>query len=373
MDRTLAVKAYGYDWSNVHGLDMAGAAERLQQHGMDVVLLQNLVDPLPGSAVDQRPPGDGYDDRALRDAIGERGLTVYESTSVFFDPEDFARDPGLRPVAADGSVFEPFSWYVGVCPSDPARLARKAERIAEVTGRLRPDGIFLSFIRFPGFWEMWLPETQRGQITEYCFCERCLRRFTEETGHDLPAGGPAAAARVLQHELRPQWTMWKCSIVAEAARELRAAAQRVDPGVQVMLNGFGLGTADYGNAVEEVLAQRFAELDPYIDFYELMFYFQIQRRDPGAWIPQRIADARARSRRPLLACLQGGPEYLEPMYAEGRRSRTITDLEWEGALRATSAAQADGVLVYSWRDLLADEAAGGSRTRTLLQYKEGEL
>lgn len=363
--RIVGVKSYGFDWANVHGLSMVEAADRLVRHGVDWVLVQNVLDPLPGSAVDQRPPAGGYDDRAFRDLLGERGLRVFESTAVHFAPDEFAADPAARPVGSDGRVFTPFGWYVGICPSDPAYLARKAERIAEVVDRLNPDGMFVSFIRFPGFWELWMPETRREDIVEYCFCARCLGRFQAETGIALPAG---TAVEALTGPLRPEWTAWKCALVADVVGRLRAAA---GPGVEVLLNGFGMGADDFGDAVTEVLGQRFADLDPVVDHYELMFYFQIQRRDPASWIPRRIAEARRQTGRTLLACLQGGPEYLEPQYAAGGRSRVITDDEWTGALRGAATSGADGVLVYSWRDLLADEARGGNRVNALLAYRSG--
>jgi hypothetical protein len=369
----VGVKSYGYDWANVHGLSMVDAADRLVRHGVDWVLVQNDLDPLPGSAVDQRPPAGGYEDRAFRELLRERGRKVFESTSVFFAPDAFAADPALRPVGSDGRLFTPAGWYVGICPSDPAYLARKAERIATVVDKLDPDGVFVSFIRFPGFWELWMPETPREQIVEYCFCERCLAHFQADSGVDLPGGSTAEHAALLTGELRREWTAWKCALIARAVAVLRAAATAVKPGVEVLLNGFGLGSADFGNAVEEVLGQRFADLDPVVDHYELMFYFQIQRRDPSAWIPARVAEARGRTQRTVLACLQAGPEYLEPAYSAGRRAPVITDAEWESALRASAKSGADGVLVYSWRDLLADEARGGRRVPTLLDYRSGAL
>jgi hypothetical protein len=110
MRRLVGVKSYGYDWANVHGLSMAGAADQLVSHGVDWVLVQNDIDPLPGSAVDQRPPGHGYDDRAFRAHLRERGRTVYESTAVFFAPDAFTADPALRPVGSDGRVFDTVGW-----------------------------------------------------------------------------------------------------------------------------------------------------------------------------------------------------------------------------------------------------------------------
>lgn len=373
MNRLVGVKCYGYDWANVHGLSMAQAAQWLTDSGVDWALVQNQVDPLPGSEVSQQLPVGVYDDLTFRNRLREQGVRFFESTVVFHDPEAYATDPRLRPVDARGRVFEPTGWYVGLCPSDHEYVKRKAEKVAEAAERFRPDGVFLSFIRFPGFWELWMPETARADITEYCFCDRCLHRFQTEGDVTLPGGTRDEQIRVLLRELYPQWTAWKCRTIAEAVRVIRSAVHDVMPGIPVLLNGFGLGAGDFGNAVEEVLAQRFADLDPVVDFYELMFYFQIQRRNPASWIPQRLAEARAQSERPLLACLQAGPEYLTANYGRSGRSAEITDEEWTAALHAASAGGADGVLVYSWRDLLADQVCGGRRVRDLLDYRAGHL
>jgi hypothetical protein len=379
MSRIVGVKAYGWEWSTVHGLDMPGAARRMQDQGIDWVLAQNLVDPLPGSAVDQSPPAGAYEDRAWTARLQDAGLRVYQSTAGFFAPEAFAARPDLRPVDQHGEVFEPFSWYVGICPTDPAYLAAKKDRLRDAIELTCPNGVFLSFLRFPGFWEMWLPDapgftgTRREDIREYCFCERCLTQFSAWAGVDLGNGPTAVRAAVVLDELRDRWTTWKCAVVANLALELRAAVRDVVPAADVILNGFGLGHRDFGNAVEEVLGQRFDELDQVIDHYELMFYFQIQKRDPLTWIPERVAEVRAQTDHTVLADLQGGAEYLEPIYDAGRRRREITPADWRDALRGVARSRADGVLVYSWRDLLADEAAGGERVRRLREYRDGTL
>lgn len=379
MSRIVGVKAYGWEWSTQHGLDMSGAAQRMADQKIDWVLAQNLIDPLPGSAVDQTPPYGVYRDREWTERLQDHGLRVYQSTACFFQPDEFAKHRDLRPIDQQGEVFEPFSWYVGICPTDPKYLERKAEQLSTAVAHTQPDGVFLSFIRFPGFWEMWLPDadgfvgTRREDIREYCFCERCLGLFSAWSGLDLGPGSIKQRASVIVRDLRTQWTAWKCQVVAQVALSLRECVQEVVPTADVILNGFGLGYDDFDNAVEEVLGHRFSELDRAVDHYELMFYFQIQKRDPLTWIPERIAEARRETNRTILADLQGGAEYTEAIYAPGRRKQEITAEDWLDALRGVARSRADGVLVYSWRDLLADEAAGGERVRRLIEYKNGDL
>lgn len=371
MNRIVAMKSYGFDWANRFGLSAAEAAATFVRQGVDWVLLQNLRDPLPGSAVDQAPPGPGYDDRRLRDALRARGLRTYESTAVFFQPASLAAHPDLRPIDAEGRPFEQVGWYAGLCPSSSSYLAARSALMEEVVATFEPDGIFLSFIRFPGFWEMWMPETPRSAIREYCFCDRCLARFQQETGIVLPEGSAAVRARVLQGELRTEWTAWKCGLIAGVVAALREAAERQRPGIEVMVNGVALGRGDYGNAVMEVLGQGLEALSGSADQVELMFYHQILRRDPVPWISAMTAEARRRTPRAILACLQGKADYLDPLYAAGRRRPTIPVAELEAALGAVAASAADGVMFYHWRDFLEDEAGGGRMTAALRAFKDG--
>lgn len=374
MNGIVAVKNYGFEWYLTYGLSEHEAAAMMRGQGIDWVAVQNLRDPLPTSDVKQELPGPPYEDRRFRDALREEGLRVFEATSVFFRPDAYAAHPDVRPIDASGQTMRPFGWYVGLCPSSPEYLAERVAVMEEVTATLQPDGVFLSFIRFPGFWEMWMPETRRSDIAEYCFCERCTRLFEAETGHTLPDGPVVARAAVLQHELRAEWTAWKCRLIASIVATLREAARRGHPGVEVMLNGIALGRRDYGDAVAEVLGQRLETFGGSADAIELMFYHQILRRDPTAWIQSLTQEARPRTSMTMLACLQGKPTYLAPPYSEGRRNPEIPIEEFEAALRTVARSPADGVMVYHWVDFLDNETRGDGRmSRALRAFKDGSL
>lgn len=372
MTRIVAMKSYGYEWTNTYGLTADEAARTLARQGVDWVLVQNLIDPLPGSAVDQSPPGPGYDDRRFRDALRAHDIRIFEATAVFFQPAALRARPDLRPIDATGAPFEQFGWYIGLCPSSLDYLAQRAAVCEEVVSSFQPDGVFLSFIRFPGFWEMWMPETQRATIREYCFCARCTTRFEAETGHHLPAGDVPVRAAVLQHELRDAWTNWKCGLIAGTVAALRAAAERVRPGIEMMVNCVALGRSDYENAVMEVLGQSLEAMSEASDHLELMLYHQILRREPDAWIRSMVAEARVRIPRTILACLQGKADYLDPLYSAGRRRPGILIEEFQTALDAIAASHADGVMVYHWKDFLEDQAVGeGKMTAALRAFKDG--
>jgi hypothetical protein len=199
-------------------------------------------------------------------------------------------------------------------------------------------------------------------------------RFSSETGHALPEGPTAARAAVVLHELREDWTAWKCDVIADVVRTLGDAARRGRPGAEVLINGVALGRWDYDDAVAQVLGQRLEAIGDVAEHIELMFYHQIQRREPVPWILSLTGEARQRFPGTVLACLQVKPDYLGPQYAPGRRRPTIPYEEYIAALRAVRASAADGVMVYDWVDFLEDELSGdGRRAAALRAFKDGTL
>lgn len=369
----IGVKCYGYDWLLRYGQSEDAAARRMVSHGVDWALIQNSIDPLPSSGVEQVPPFDRYDDRRFRDRLQDNGIRVFESTAVYFQPQANERFPELRPVGDDGRVMAPFDWYLGVSPSSRDYLASREALLEEVVSTFEPDGMFLSFIRFPNFWEAWTPVVERSDIVEYCFSPTSLERFQADTGIDLPAGSAIASARYIQHELRDVWTAWKCAVVEDAVRRLQAAARRVKPDIEIMINGVAFLQEERGDVAREVLGQDLGAISQDADHIESMVYHQILGRDLD-WITQVLDELRPKVRGTLLSSLQTTAAYTTPPHDTAGRKPDLDPEEFVGALRATARSQADGLSLYHWTDVLADELeADGVMAEGIRRYKAGEL
>jgi hypothetical protein len=372
------MKVYDYQWATTFGMTPAVAAAKLAEDGVDTVLVRNQIDPLPTSGVDQEVYLGGEApsvaaDRAWSDALRAAGRRVYQTTALFFDPDLLGAFPDAKPINADGNPDRGFDWYLGVCPTHEGYLAAKIERLRRVVSELAPDGLFLSFTRFPGFWENWVPDYVFSNADRFCFCPRCRARFAAERLIALPAGDTAAQARFILDRHGPTWTAWRCEQVRAAIDHIAAAVRAERPATSIMLNTLAFPAIDFGglDARREIAAQDLTLLAQIVDRFELMTYLQILRR-PDDWLTPVVADARrAAPDRELLCTLQVAPLYTEGVHAGRGRNETVSADDLGLTARAALDAGADGLVFYHWTDFLEDEAAGGRKRAALRALANG--
>lgn len=367
----LAMKVYDYQWATTYGMSPQEAAAQLHQDGVSTVLVRNAIDPLPNSGVDQEAYLAGGQplpsDRAWSDALREAGLEVVQTTALFFDPELVRRFPDARPIAANGQPSAGFDWYLGACPTHEGFLATKIARLRQVVGELEPDGIFLSFTRFPGFWENWVPQYAFSNADRFCFCPRCRAKFAEECGIALPSGGVTTQALVILTAHADAWNAWRCQQVIAAISAIAQELRRIRSSLSITLNTLPFPTREFaGQEVRRTIAaQDLGLLGDVVDRFELMTYLQILARS-DAWLQPVLTDARALvPDRPLLCTLQVAPLYTEGVHAGRGRPTAISAEELDATARAALQAGADGLVFYHWTDFLDDAAQGGSKRAVL--------
>jgi hypothetical protein len=372
------MKVYDYQWATSFGMDAGTAAAELTRDGIDTVLVRNQIDPLPTSGVDQEAylasgcPISVAMDRVWSEALRAGGLRIYQTTALFFDPELLKSFPDARPVDANGDPHRGFDWYLGVCPTHEGYLEAKIDRLQRVAAELEPDGLFLSFTRYPGFWENWVPSYTFIDADRYCFCPRCRSRFAADLELDLAPGGAATQARVILEEHGAAWTIWRSRQIVTVIEHIAAAVRAQRPDAEIMLNTLAFPASDFEgiDVRREIAAQDLAMLRRSVDRFELMTYLQILDR-PDAWLEPVVTDARrALPDRPLYCTLQVAPLYTEGIHAGRGRPPDITAEELDESARAALAAGADGLVFYHWTDFLVDEAAGG-RKRAVLRGLAG--
>jgi hypothetical protein len=355
----VGMKLYDLDWYLRYDLSYAEAAQCLRDWGVTFVLAQNCFLPMPDSAVKSEVPPElagryaAYDDREFRDALAREGIEYWAAVCLFYDPDALAADPSLRSVGSDGRRMERVGWYEGIAPSRKGFVARKTAGIKRAVQALEPDGVFLSFTRWPGFWELWMPDRTRQDFPEYSYDRHTLDRFVRETGVNLQTRSPARAAAWIEAHAREAWTSWKCEVVVDVVGQIREACRAIKPDVQIMLNTLPFGAAGFDGAQEKAFGQRIEALAGVVDVFEVMTYHQILKR-PTSWIPQVGKEVKARSGRKTVCTIQARPLYLEGIYAKDSRSPALDEGEFAGAVDAVENAGLDGVVVFVWSDLLEE-------------------
>ena len=355
----VGVKIYDLDWYTRWDLSYERLARLLTNWGVDFVLAQSARFPMADSAVRSRAPlGQqarlaAFSERAMRDALGGAGIGYWPALCTFFEPDAVLADETLRPVGADGRPMAKEDWYLGITPTHEGWVQRQADRVAQTVGELAPDGVFLSFCRWPGFWELWMPHQGREAQPEYSYDALTLARFRIETGIEAPAVGPAEAAQWIAMHARAEWTRWKCAVIAKVVRTLGEAAHQARPGTQLMLNALPFAPDDWGNARAEVFGQDVAALAETVDAFEVMTYHQILKRRVG-WIGSRGSQVKVATGRPTFCTVQARPLYLDGMHASENRHPELSADEFQRAVQSARQAGVDGVIVFTLTDLLRE-------------------
>ena len=120
-----------------------------------------------------------------------RGVRVFISIDAYGGSKAWKEFPNSRPVLADGSLLgenREYACHGGACPT---HKGWRRERLSYIDGLIKTfeaegvpiDGIWLDYIRYPGRWSVPKPE-----IPDTCYCPRCLGKFAEDTGIELPTG-----------------------------------------------------------------------------------------------------------------------------------------------------------------------------------------
>jgi len=353
------VKVYSYDWRLVHNLHYEVASQWFHDHGIDFVIAQNRYVPMQDNAVPSAVSAahetalTRHDDAAWIASLRHRGIQYWAACNVFFDPPALRRFPDAVPVDRSGKPAQQLDWYAGICPTHEPYLEDKIGQIAEAVRHLKPNGIHLGFMRFPGFWELWLPQTRRDDHPEYCFCPRCCERFAKWLGDDIPKTHRdkpwkwATQKRVYDH-----FVDWKTDVVKAIIARIRRTIHSIAPDVPIMLNTLPFCPDDFERAGREVFAQDWHKLASAVDAFEVMTYHQILARDVE-WIGRVVRCVKSCVEKPVVSTIQANPLYLHGIHAESGRRPTLPPEEFREAIAAAQAAGAEHVVLFTWDDLLS--------------------
>lgn len=378
IDLNVGMKIYDNDWFVKHDLEAEQAADLLHRLGVTYVISQSRFLPMQDTAVPSKVRGDDraryreLDDVAFRDGLAARGIAYLGCLNICFDPGFSELHADLLPIDQFGRRAVMEDWYVGMPPDREANLQHKIGLLQTAVEALKPDGIHLGFIRWPGFWETWLPDVVRADRPDYCYSPATLRRFRDETGADVPVEDPVKAAREITTHHRLAWRDWKCGVTVEAIRGIRSAVRSIKPDVEIAINTLPFFRTDFDDAVTEVFGQDVSRLNEVVDIFEVMAYHQILGRD-AAWPAAIATDIRSRSQAKVICTLQAKAMYLDGMHANRGRAAHLTADEFATAVVGVERSPVDGVCIFTFSQLLEEleTSEGQAKAERLRAFRRG--
>ena len=208
----------------------------------------------------------------------ERGFKVFVSVDAYGGKGAWKRFPDSTPVLADGSMLSERSEYGchgGACPTHEAW---RTERLAYIDGLIREyeaarvplDGIWLDYIRYPGRWSLVDPK-----IPDACYCERCLGKFSKDTGIELPKGKRTQDVSLwIQGNAPYEWMRWKKAQIELFVRDVRRLVDQHAEKTRSILGIFLVPwtQGERRNAVYYAFGQDPFELARYADVISPMAY-----------------------------------------------------------------------------------------------------
>ena len=147
------------------------------------------------------------------------------------------------------------------------------------------DGVWLDYHHSHASWERAEPE-----MPDTCFCDRCLRRFVEDTGTSLPDGTTAELSAVLLTEQKEAWVRWRCAVFTDWVREFRSIIDATRPGVLLGTFHNPWSDEDHDGARIEKLAIDLSAQAEYVDVFSPMpYHARFGHAADPEWISRQVA------------------------------------------------------------------------------------
>ena len=209
----------------------------------------------------------GFDPVAF-DACQKHGLAACVEFKTF--RADLDQRPELAPIGVDGKPIRYGRLVQGVCLSQQEFLEETEENLLAGVRTFLPDGIWLDYLTYAGWFE-----TPEPDLQESCFCPDCIAGFCEATGTDA-----TTPDQILAHHPE-SWTRHKCERIARFAARSAEIVRSHLPQCIVGAYMCPWTPGEFDGALTRIFAQDYELLAPAIDVFTPLIYVEKSGRSSG--------------------------------------------------------------------------------------------
>jgi hypothetical protein len=276
--------------------------------------------------------------------LKRQGAQVFAEFNTMHEAGYLKEHPNAAPIGTDGKVCPPPDGWQGICPTHPGYRQYRMKAFREVLRDHAVDGIWLDYHHSHASWEQAVPN-----MPDTCFCDRCLARFTAETGMRLPDGPTAAKSRLLLGEHQATWVQWRCDLFTDWVREFRAIIDETRP--KTLLGSFHCPwtESDYDGALRNKLAIDLKAQGRYLDVFSPMpYHARFGHLTDPAWISRQTAWL---GRHLGIAGKAGERHRIWPIVQLSDWGEDVPVDQVRGVLDHGTRLPATGVMVFAWGSL----------------------
>ena len=272
------------------------------------------------------------------------GVQVYAEFNTLHVARYLEDHPDAAPIGPDGQVSPPPDGWQGICPTHEAYRTSRMEAFRLLLRDFAVDGAWLDYHHGHASWEQAVPN-----LPDTCFCDRCLRRFGEETGTKLPDGPTATIAAALLSTHRESWVRWRCDVLTDWVREFRSIVDSTRPAALLGTFHNPWSDDDYEGARIDKLAIDLEAQAAYVDVFSPMpYHARFGHVDDPAWISRQVEWL---GRRLGIEGVPGERHRIWPIVQISDWGEAVPLDQVPVALDHGSRRPATGVMVFAWGGL----------------------
>lgn len=279
--------------------------------------------------------------------LRSQGVRVFAEFNTLHVASYLKDHPDAAPVGSDGVVSPPPDGWQGICPTHEAYRRSRMAAFRELLERFAVDGVWLDYHHSHASWEQAVPN-----MPDTCFCDRCLRRFQDDTGVRLPERPTAERAAALLSIHRQRWTRWRMDVLTDWVREFRSILDATRPTALLGTFHNPWSDEDFGGARLDKLAIDLRSQAAFIDVFSPMpYHARFGHVSEPQWISRQVAWL---GRHLGVAGVAGEKHRIWPIVQISDWGEPVPLAQVDTVLDHGSRAPATGVMVFAW---------GGLRTR----------
>ena len=272
------------------------------------------------------------------------GLMVFAEFATLNGKNYVDKHPEAWAINEKGEKVQASSWFMGVCPTEPGFRKYRFDMLRDLLLKFELDGVWLDYVHWHAQFEE--PEPI---LPETCFCDHCLRTFSEDSEVELPDGSTSEKAQWILNNNDSLWRDWRCKVIFDWTKEMKSIIEEIRPEALLGLYHCPWDDQEFDGARRRILGLDFDLLKETIDVFSPMVYHARMGKKPD-WVYENINWLGNR-----LDIRNGSYPKIWPIVQAHNDPSMISSEEFEMVLRHGLSGKSSGVMMFTSYAVAEDE------------------